>query len=238
MAYAVAGLATAYGGAISAEGAIHYSGLINFAFNDRLGGTETHSFPLSQGAVLVGIRDVVGFHEHDAYFEIKGAPVSNALREYPLTSSFTNFVVNALPRGSVVSQGYFQRFFLGGLQYYNCGFPGWQEEATHFIGFRFNSGNGMQYGWVRIKWGGCGLPDGKDNRYIVKDYAWGDPGDQIKTGQTQLHEDEAQVAPQAAKSAEAAPLADSQGSLGLLALGAVGLKAWRKSRRSVSSAAP
>jgi hypothetical protein len=29
MAYAVAGLATAYGGAISAEGAIHYSGLIN-----------------------------------------------------------------------------------------------------------------------------------------------------------------------------------------------------------------
>ena len=75
-------------------------------------------------------------------------------------------------------------------------------------------------------------------QFVVRDYAWGDPGDKIKAGQTQLHEDEAQVAPQAAKNAEAAPLADSQGSLGLLALGAVGLQAWRKSRRSVNSAAP
>ncbi len=87
----------------------------------------------------------------------------------------------------------------------------------------------MQYGWVRIKFAGCDDPGG--NKFIVKDYAWGDPGDQIKTGQTQLHEDETQVAPQAAKSADAAPLADSQGSLGLLALGAVGLQAWRRSRR-------
>ena len=69
----------------------------------------------------------------------------------------------------------------------------------------------------------------RDNKYIVKDYAWGDPGDKIKAGQTQLHEDETQVAPQAAKSADAAPLADSQGSLGLLALGAVGLQAWHRS---------
>lgn len=216
-------------GTPTAEAEIHYSGPVNFAFNDRLGGTETHSFPLSQGAVLVGIRDVVGFHEHDAVFKIKGAAVSNALREYPY--SYRNSVVNALPRGSVVSQGYFQRFGRGSLQYYNCGYPGWQEEATHFIGFRFNSGAGMQYGWVRIKWGGCGLPGGADNRYIVKDYAWGDVGDQIKTGQKQLHEDETQVEPQAVKGAELAPLADSQGSLGLLALGAVGLRAWRKSRQ-------
>ena len=67
--------------------------------------------------------------------------------------------------------------------------------GTWAIGFRFNSGLGMQYGWVRIKWLGC-----SDNQYIVKDYGWGDPGDQIKTGQTQLQEDETQVAPQAAKS--------------------------------------
>jgi hypothetical protein len=103
------------------------------------------------------------------------------------------------------------------------------EPGTHAVGFRFNSGRGIQYGWVRIKFAGC-----SDNKFIVKDYAWGDPGDQIKTGQTQLDEDVTQVAPPAAKGAEA----DSQGSLGLLALGAVGLKAWRKSRRSVSSIAP
>ena len=88
---------------------------------------------------------------------------------------------------------------------------------------------------VRIKFAGCGSGD---NKFIVKDYAWGDPGDQIKAGQTQLQEDEAQVAPQAAKKPDAAPVSDSQGSLGLLALGAVGLQAWRKSRRSVNSDTP
>lgn len=101
------------------------------------------------------------------------------------------------------------------------------------LGYGTTVGAGMQYGWVRIKWGGCSW-----NGYVVKDYAWGDPGDQIKTGQTQLDEDVTQVAPPATKDTDAAPLADSQGSLGLLALGAVGLKAWRKSRRSVSSIAP
>jgi hypothetical protein len=233
MSYAVAGLATASGGAISAEGAIHYSGLINFKFDSRP--AETHTFPLSQGVVLEGIRSTVGFYEHSATVLIKGAAVSNAIRLYKYsTGGFFHNVAKPLPRGSVVSQGYFPRFGgKGRLQYYNCGYPGWVEPGTWAIGFRFNNGAGTQYGWVRIKWLGC-----SDNQYIVKDYAWGDPGDKIKTGQTQLHEDEAQVAPQAAKSAEAAPLADSQGSLGLLALGAVGLQAWRKSRRSVSSAAP
>ena len=91
---------------------------------------------------------------------------------------------------------------------------------------RFSSGAGAQYGWVRIQWAGC-----PDDDFIVKDYAWGDPGDQIKTGQKQLREGEAVVAPPAAKGADAAPLADAKGSLGLLALGAVGLQAWRKSRR-------
>jgi hypothetical protein len=229
MAYAVAGLATASGSAISAEGAIHYSGLINFKFQKELG-FQTHSFPLSQGAVLVGFREADGGGDSSATFEIKGAAVSNAFREY--SSSLR--VANALPRGSVISQGYFVAFrsgvTVGRLQDYSCSFPGWVEPGTYYIGFRFDGGAGKQYGWVRIKWAGCN----GDKKYIVKDYAWGDPGDKIKTGQKQLHEDDSQ----AAKSDEAAPLADSQGSLGLLALGAVGLQAWRKSRRSVNSAAP
>jgi hypothetical protein len=64
----------------------------------------------------------------------------------------------------------------------------------------------------------------------VKDYAWGDVGDQIKTGQRQLQEDETQVVPQAGKRPAAVPHANVQGSLGLLALGAVGLQTWRRSR--------
>jgi hypothetical protein len=225
--YAIAAGATAVTGMPTAEAEIHYSGLINFKFESRL--SETHRFPLSQGAVLVGFRDEVGFYEHSASFSIKGAAVSNELREYPL-SYFSTFLAAALPRGSVVSQGYFQRFGFGRLQYYDCGFPNWVEPGTHAIGFRFNSGRGMQYGWVRIKFAGCGSGD---NKFIVQDYAWGDPGDKIKTGQTQLHEDETQVTPQAAKSDDAAPVdAGTQGSLGLLALGAVGVQAWRRSRRA------
>ena len=225
MAYAAAGLATASSGAMSAEGAIHYSGPINFKFESRL--SERHTFPLSQGAVLEGFRDEVGFYEHSAALFILGGAVSNAMRDYKYSTLFFQSVAKPLPRGAVISAGYFGRFSRGSLQYYNCGFPGWVEPGTHAVGFRFNTGRGTQYGWVRIKFGGC-----SDNKFIVKDYAWGDPGDQIKAGQTQLHEDESQVAPKATKSDEATPQADSLGSLGLLALGAVGLQTWRRSRRA------
>jgi hypothetical protein len=51
-----------------------------------------------------------------------------------------------------------------------------------FIGFRFNTGKGTQYGWARIK-------TASDMNYRVhdeiKDYAWGDPGEAILTGQKQ-----------------------------------------------------
>ena len=223
--YAIAAGAATVAGMPTAAAAIHYSGLINYKF-DR-DGFQTHSFLLSQGAVLVGFRDARGGNgDSSATFEIKGAAVSNAFREY---SSLNSFVVNALPRGSVISQGYFAAFdvTVGRLQDYTCYFPGWVEPGTYSIGFRFNSGSGKQYGWVRIQWGGCS----GDKKYIVKDYAWGDPGDKLKTGQTRLNEDETQVAPQAAKSDDAAPRATSLGSLGLLALGAVGLQTWRRARR-------
>jgi hypothetical protein len=93
----------------------------------------------------------------------------------------------------------------------------------------------MQYGWVRIKWGGCTFGKSLVNKFILMDYAWGDPGDKIKAGQKGPHDDDTQVEPQPVKKPAAAPQADSQGSLGLLALGAVGLRAWRKSRRVIQS---
>src|SRR5262249_61960172 len=140
---ATAGLATACGSAISAEGAIHYSGPINFKFDSRL--SETHTFPLSQGAVLEGIRNTVGFFEHSASFAIKGAAVSNELREYKYSTVHWLAVVKPLPLGAVISQGYFKRYGFGRLQYYNCGYPGWVDPGTHAIGFRFISGLGIQY---------------------------------------------------------------------------------------------
>jgi hypothetical protein len=223
MAYAVAGLATASGGAMSAEGAIHYSGPIDYKFRGRGASTgQWHSFPLSHGARLWGGTLRFAFaNESYAYFGLTGAQVSNSLRRVP-----GRFGVAALPRKSVVSQGSF--YFVGQrgiMQNAFCSYPDWQDRGTYYVGFRFNTGAGAQYGWVRIRWAGCPSVD-----FIVRDYAWGDPGDQIKTGQRRLHEDEAQIAPPAAKSTGAAPLSGSQGSLGLLALGAVGLQAWRKSR--------
>ena len=223
-AYAVAGLATASGGAISAEAEIHYSGLVNYKFNKESRGYEAHTFPLSHGAFLLGFRYVRGASDNSATFVMEGGAVSNAFRIYSF--SFARSVAAALPRGSVVSQGSFNGSGLGRLQDYACEFPDFLEPGIYCAGFRFNSGAGMQYGWVRIKWGGCSA-----NKYIVKDYAWGDPGDKIKAGQKALHdEDDTQIVPQAVKKPAAAPHADSQGSLGLLALGAVGLRAWRKSR--------
>ncbi len=229
MAYAVAGLATASGGAISAEGAIHYSGVVNFKFDKDSGNYQRHEFPLSQGAVLVGVRFVRGAVDNSATLYIKEAAVSSGFRDVP---SYATSIAASLPRGSVVSEGHFNHFGDGRLQDYACEFPGFQGPGIYYAGFRFNTGAGMQYGWVRIRWGGCSF-----NGYVLRDYAWGDPGDQIKAGQKKLHGDETQLAPQAAKRPDATPLADSQGSLGLLALGAVGLQAWRKSRRRVNSAA-
>ena len=73
----------------------------------------------------------------------------------------------------------------------NCGilFTFWSDGAfsTHyggpirgFVGFRFNTGNGTQYGWARIET----TNDGNNRIHdVIKDYAWGDAGDVILTGQ-------------------------------------------------------
>ena len=57
-------------------------------------------------------------------------------------------------------------------------------------------------------------------RMILVDYAWGDLGDQVRTGQTSSAGDQVEAIP-------------DQGSLGLLALGGAGLMAWRKRRAEV-----
>jgi hypothetical protein len=95
--------------------------------------------------------------------------------------------------------------------------PGQFDQLQGFVGFRFNAGNGTQYGWVRIH-----TASGAKNRIhdLIQDYAWGDPGDAIRTGQTQ--------------SLDQAKANSIPGSLGLLALGAQGLDAWRTQRREKS----
>ncbi|HEX5033559.1 MAG TPA: hypothetical protein VFW62_03695, partial [bacterium] len=82
--------------------------------------------------------------------------------------------------------------------------------GTGFIGFKFDLGHGVQYGWARIKKGPY-----PENQYEVVDYAYADPGEPIAAGQRSSAE--AQI--------------PGQGGLAILALGAAGLMAWRRQRR-------
>ena len=91
---------------------------------------------------------------------------------------------------------------------YGYGNDQWLDQGTGFIGFRFNAGSGLQYGWIRVTMDGS-----PDNTFTVVDYAWADPGDMVAAGQV-----------------------PEPGSLGLLALGGVGLVAWRKHRAKAVSA--
>lgn len=96
-----------------------------------------------------------------------------------------------------------------GFTYYPGGH--FKEPGRGFIGFEFNTGAGQQYGWVRVKTSGEA-----DYDFIVLDYAWGDPGETVETGQK--------------TSGNTSRAVTKGGSLGLLATGAVGLKAWRHER--------
>ena len=94
----------------------------------------------------------------------------------------------------------------------------WAERGTGYAAFRFNSGSGLQYGWIRVTMAGPPL-----NGFLVTGYAYADPGERIRAGQ----KSSAEQAPDQGSTDEQAP---DEGSLGGLALGAVGLLAWRKSR--------
>jgi len=93
----------------------------------------------------------------------------------------------------------------------------WGIPGYGFIGFRFNNGAGVQYGWARIKMSGVPHYD-----FVLLDYAYADPGERLMAGQTLENTSSDEQAP-------------DQGSLGGLALGAVGLLAWRKSRKSLTA---
>jgi hypothetical protein len=128
MAYAVAGLATASGGATSAEAEIHYSGLVDYKFDKKSRGYEVHAFPLSRGVYLEGFRYVRGTDANSADLLIEGGAVSHGFRIY--SWSFAPSVADTVPRGSVVSQGSFNRSSLGRLQDYACEFPTFLEPVS------------------------------------------------------------------------------------------------------------
>jgi hypothetical protein len=214
-AYATAGAATAVVGASTAEASIHYSGVINEVFNAPAGSSAVDTFNLAPGASFVPAHIATSAGaEGIAIIGFFGA-VSAAWNgfhggggSYPYVSKL-GANVNPAAHGFVTgANGFFTSFgtmaFRGGY-----GNDQWLDAGTGFVGFRFNTGAGIQYGWVRLTMNGSPL-----NSFTMVDFAWADPGENILTGQI-----------------------PEPGSLGLLALGALGLVAWRKQRSKVGKAA-
>jgi hypothetical protein len=216
-AYAAAGAATAFAGSHTAEAAIHYSGILNLPFPPHKDTART--FPLDQaGDVISFERAEVGtpfFGGTDiAYFRIFAIAAASFRGFRSVTADYRHYV-SRLPFGRNVSDGPFT--FQppnpgdGGIMvsgHFPFGSQEWKDRGTGYVGFRFDNGAGLQYGWARVRI--SGLPE---NSFRVVDYAFADVGEPIRTGQKSSNE-----------------MLPEEGSLGWLAVGAAGLLAWRKRR--------
>jgi hypothetical protein len=206
-AYATAGAASAFTCANSAEAAIHYSGFIG-SFSGQ-NGTKGLTVQLDQPGDSFLLRRYVTFFTSDAYahFGVRGLAGAGFAGFYcpnvPQVAS-----VYKLGRGQFISRGPFLARESGLLDATAASCSGqFHRGEVGFIAFKFNGGSGDQYGWVRLKMGQFA------SDFWLVDYAYADPGEPIRAGQT--------------SSAETVP---QEGCLGGLALGAAGLLAWRKRR--------
>ena len=220
-AYAVAGVASGLVSTPCAEGAIHYSGRINQRFN----GSDEKTFPLVPGASL--------FFEHRPSFTsstffyfpglaeviIRGGSVAGYI---PSCRYFQGDVSasNLDARASIAQLPFSAKpgVLVASATTSSCGgrpfrgqFRG--PDLDGFIGFRFDVGNGVQYGWARVS-----VRATSTANFRVLDYAYADPGETIFAGQKTER--------------NAGPVQEE--SLGALALGAAGVLAWRR-RRDVRS---
>lgn len=208
VAYGIAGAATAIG-ATTVEAEIHYSGIIN----ELIFFTEA-TFPLSNGAVLWFKHSGTNTSYRWAFFEVRNPPaMSNGEWE---SDGVYHVPKRLLPNQPVSTQHLWPG--IGALatspfcsRYQFC------ERGSAFVGFKFNTGRGPQFGWARVRMRFA--PHPPENGFYVVDYAWADVGEDIRTRQIHsLSQEQGAVSP--------------SGSLGLLALGKAGLELWRAQRLS------
>ena len=222
VAYATAGAATALVGSNSAEAAIHYSGLVVEKFPPH--SNKIKSFQLDQPGDHFVLSHFAQTFWGEAGFRMNGI-ASAGFRGYISYSSSSSInVASKLHFGQRISAGSFISAPSGYISarmvsLYSHG-P-WADPGMGFIGFKFNSGAGIQYGWARVR-----IANSKFNGlkpFKLLDYAYADPGEAIGAGQG---------IPRAGEDGQ--DMSDEQGpdegSLGWLAVGAVGLLAWRKRR--------
>ena len=212
-AYVTAGAASAFTCANAAEATIHYSGRIGEFFGS--GNDKSARFQLDQPGDSLRLRHSLNFcctgsYGGYAHFGILGRAGASVAGFY-CPSNPQVVSVFQLNRGQFISRRPFLARNSGLLaaEFTDC-VGQFEYGDLGFIGFRFNNGSGDQYGWVRVKFGGR---NPIDHNFWLVDYAYADPGEPIRAGQT--------------ASTEMVP---EEGSLGWLTLGAAGLLAWRKSR--------
>jgi hypothetical protein len=209
-AYATAGAASAFTCANSAEATIHYSGIIREFFHFR----DSDVFQLDQPGDSFRLRHIafVGTHSYGGtvHFGILGRTGASVAGFYCPSNPHV-VSVSKLSRGQLISSRPFLARNSGLLaaEFTDC-VGQFDSGDFGFIGFKFNNGSGNQYGWVRIH---LATKYPIDHDFWLVDYAYADPGEPIRAGQTASNE-----------------MVPEEGSLGWLALGAAGLLAWRKSR--------
>lgn len=217
-AYATAGAASAFAATESADAGIVYSGVINESIR---GSTPTYTYGGFYGRKIfpmVANGESFALFRHRSFYgtlgnaHFGGFPPGGTTygSGQPAGFSAAGFLyasnvpyganVSALPFGGVPA-GYWATMA------WNSGYGASQflSPGVGYLGFRFDTGAGTQYGWARVDMDGAPY-----NGYTLIDWAYADPGEAIAVGQTG-------VIPE-------------PGSLGLLAAGAVGLLAWRRAR--------
>ncbi len=206
LAYTAASAATAASGAATAEANIIYSGPINRYFS----GDSAAGFPLQgAGNGLIASHHTPPEISYGAFFAVGSVtpPFHGAavVGRY-VYGGFRYNYASKLAFGEIINTRAFVSDY-GVLASDGAYFPNaqWQQPGTGFVGFRFTGLAGLQYGWARIN-----FADSSQHNFTLIDYAFADPGERIRAGQT-----------------SSATVPESGGSLGLLALGCTGLLAWR-----------
>ncbi len=220
-AYALAGAATAVAASNDADATIYYSGPVNaqltFA-NPRFQLQTLGTHPSFSTIIhLPGTHDL-GFLSnvprigHSSFGIAQIADLEPRLHE-----KVVGTIANGYPYASKLAAGVnipaiatskFKPDHLYLASGYSSVNGKWKTPGTGFLAFEFQrTGDGEQYGWVRITMGSA-----PQYPFTVVDYAFGSPGQAIVTGE--------EVAP-----------SPEPATLGLLAVGAAGVLAMRTGRR-------
>jgi len=144
--------------------------------------------------------------------------------QFAESGTYSSFFVKALLNGNAVSAGIFDAgggftqeryaFNEGTLKSAGAWAENFDLSTQAYAGFRFNTGGGIQYGWVSLTWQ-------NDGDLILNEWAYGDVGDSINVGQL----------PAAVPESETVASA-----LGLLALGAAGMRRYQNRKRQSATA--